>query len=209
ACLRMGSMSCYHVKDARLEVDVLHRQLLLAQQSRRLRSNATVATLTAGDALAGRAAAHAELQVLLFGEGPRHLLGCPDGEGQLPARLAHGDGGADVGSPDLHVLPGRAFLDGQAAPPRPLTTVHRAILEGSRQVVYFGLVDLLVDAFLHVLKYDRELQGKKKAARLDQRPYGLVLVNRGGERGKRKGFVSGDPPGYPSGEPTTTRPFPY
>uniref|UniRef100_A0A452HJJ9 Uncharacterized protein n=1 Tax=Gopherus agassizii TaxID=38772 RepID=A0A452HJJ9_9SAUR len=112
-------------------------------------------------------AAHTELQVLLFGEGPRHLLGC---------------------SPNLHMLPRRMFLDGQAAPPWPLTTIHRAILEGSWQVVYFGLVDLLVDAFLHVLKYDRELQGKKKEARLDQKSYVLVPVNRDGERGKRKGL---------------------
>uniref|UniRef100_A0A8C3FNX4 Uncharacterized protein n=1 Tax=Chrysemys picta bellii TaxID=8478 RepID=A0A8C3FNX4_CHRPI len=163
----LGSITCY----ARLEVDVLHRQLLLAQQSRRLGGNPSVVTFAAGDALAGRAAAHTELQVLLFAAGP-------PGARRWWCRCRQ------PGSPRA----ARAHVPGwSGCSPPALATVHRAILKGSRQVVYFGLVDLLVDAFLHVLKYDRELQGKKKTARLDPHP-GLVPVNCGGERGKRKGL---------------------
>uniref|UniRef100_A0A8B9PR12 Uncharacterized protein n=1 Tax=Apteryx owenii TaxID=8824 RepID=A0A8B9PR12_APTOW len=113
-----------------------------------------LAALSAGDALTEGAAAHAELQVLLFREGARHLLGCPDGEGELAPSLADGNGGADVLCPDLHVLPGRVFPDSQAASPWPLAAVDRAILKGSGKVVYLSLVDLLVNAFLHVLEYD-------------------------------------------------------
>uniref|UniRef100_A0A8C8AVW0 Uncharacterized protein n=1 Tax=Otus sunia TaxID=257818 RepID=A0A8C8AVW0_9STRI len=120
-------------------------------------------TLAAGDALAAGATSHAELQVLLLREGSRHLLGCPDGEGELAAGLADGDGGADVLGADLHVPPGAALPDGQAAPARPLAPVHRAVLEGCREVVYLSLVDLLVDAFLHVLEDDGELRrGEQK-----------------------------------------------
>uniref|UniRef100_A0A8D0F4V2 Uncharacterized protein n=1 Tax=Strix occidentalis caurina TaxID=311401 RepID=A0A8D0F4V2_STROC len=99
-------------------------------------------------ALAAGATSHAELQVLLLREGSRHLLGCPDGEGELAAGLSHGDGGADVLRADLHVPPGAALPDGQAAPARPLAPVHRAVLEGCREVVYLSLVDLLVDPSL-------------------------------------------------------------
>uniref|UniRef100_A0A8C3NQK3 Uncharacterized protein n=1 Tax=Cyanoderma ruficeps TaxID=181631 RepID=A0A8C3NQK3_9PASS len=70
----------------------------------------------AGHALAVGAAAHAQLQVLLLCEGPGHLLGSTDGEGQLAAGLAHGDGGADVVSADLHVPARAALPDHQAAP---------------------------------------------------------------------------------------------
>lgn len=172
-----GSMSCHgevgiprghHIEDTRLEVDVLHGQHLLAERPSRLRRHAATAALAAGDALAAGAAAHAKLQVLLLREGARHLLGCPDGEGELAAGLTDGDGGADVLRTDLHVPPRAALPDSQAAPARPLAPVHRAVLESRREAVYLSLVDLLVDAFLHVLEDDGELQ------RADQRGFDLT-----------------------------------
>uniref|UniRef100_A0A8D2JC66 Uncharacterized protein n=1 Tax=Varanus komodoensis TaxID=61221 RepID=A0A8D2JC66_VARKO len=114
----------------------------------------------AREALAGRAAPHAQLQVLLLREGADHVPRRADGEGQLRPRLAHRDGGADVGGPDLHVLPGRALADAQAAAPGALPAVDRAVLERRRQTVHRGPVDLLVDAVLHVLKDDGELRGE-------------------------------------------------
>uniref|UniRef100_A0A672TZT9 Uncharacterized protein n=1 Tax=Strigops habroptila TaxID=2489341 RepID=A0A672TZT9_STRHB len=116
---------------------VLHGQHLLAQGSRHIGCHRSPAALGAGDALAAGTAGDAELQVLLLREGSRHLLGCPDGEGELAAGLAHRDGGADVFRTDLHVPP--------------------TVLKGSREVAYLSLIDLLVDALLHVLEYDGEL----------------------------------------------------
>uniref|UniRef100_A0A674GW06 Uncharacterized protein n=1 Tax=Taeniopygia guttata TaxID=59729 RepID=A0A674GW06_TAEGU len=122
---------------------------LPAERPRRLRGDAAAAAGAAGHALAAGTTAHAELQVLLLREGPGHLLGSADGEGELAAGLAHGDGGADVVGADLHVPAGAALPNGQAAPARPRATVDGAVLEGCRDIVQLGLVDLLVDAFLH------------------------------------------------------------
>lgn len=161
----VGIAGGHHVEDAGLEVDVLHRQHLLAERPGLLgRPPATRAALAAGDALAAGAAPHAELQVLLLREGARHLLGRPDGEGELAAGLADGDGGADVLGSDLHVPPGAELPDGQTAAPRPLAAVHRAVLEGGGQVADFGLVNLLVDALLHVLEDDGELRRAQRGA---------------------------------------------
>uniref|UniRef100_A0A8B9SZG8 Uncharacterized protein n=1 Tax=Anas platyrhynchos TaxID=8839 RepID=A0A8B9SZG8_ANAPL len=154
-------------------VDVLHRQHLLAERPGLLgRPPATRAALAAGDALAAGAAPHAELQVLLLREGARHLLGRPDGEGELAAGLADGDGGADVLGSDLHVPPGAELPDGQTAAPRPLAAVHRAVLEGGGQVADFGLVNLLVDALLHVLEDDGELAGSCTGKKLGEKGQG-------------------------------------
>uniref|UniRef100_A0A670JVG8 Uncharacterized protein n=1 Tax=Podarcis muralis TaxID=64176 RepID=A0A670JVG8_PODMU len=105
-------------------------------------------------ALAGRAAPHAQLEVLLLREGAHHVLGRPDGERELPPCLAHGNGGADVRGEDLHVLPGRALVDAQAFPSGFLAPVRGSVLESRRQVVDLRLVDFLVYALLHVLEYD-------------------------------------------------------
>uniref|UniRef100_A0A8B9Z6P7 Uncharacterized protein n=1 Tax=Buteo japonicus TaxID=224669 RepID=A0A8B9Z6P7_9AVES len=115
------------------------QQQFLAECPGRLSCHAAAATLAAGDALTAGAASHAELQVLLLREGACHLLGCPDGEGELTAGLTDSNGGADVLCLDFYMLPGT--------------------------VVYLSLVDLLVDAFLHVLEDDGELQ------RADQRGF--------------------------------------
>uniref|UniRef100_A0A8B9MMU9 Uncharacterized protein n=1 Tax=Accipiter nisus TaxID=211598 RepID=A0A8B9MMU9_9AVES len=164
----VGISRGHHIKDTRLEIDILHGQQFLAECPGRLSCHAAAAALTAGDALTAGAASHAELQVLLLREGARHLLGCPDGEGELTAGLTDSDGGADVLRLDFYMLPGTALPDNQAAPTRPLAPVHRAILKGCWEVVYLSLVDLLVDAFLHVLEDDGELQ------RADQRGFDLA-----------------------------------
>uniref|UniRef100_A0A8D0AYD0 Uncharacterized protein n=1 Tax=Salvator merianae TaxID=96440 RepID=A0A8D0AYD0_SALMN len=113
---------------------------------------------TPRDALTGRAASHAQLQVLLVREVQSHFLSCLDGEGQVLSRLAHSDGGANVGGPDFHVPARHAFVDGQATPTGPLTTVHRAVCEGRRQVIYFWMVVFLIDTLFHVLENDGELE---------------------------------------------------
>uniref|UniRef100_A0A8C9UEL8 Uncharacterized protein n=1 Tax=Serinus canaria TaxID=9135 RepID=A0A8C9UEL8_SERCA len=130
---------------------------LPAERPRRLRRDAAAPAGAAGHALAAGTATHAELQVLLLREGPGHLLGGADGEGELAAGLAHGDGGADVAGADLHVPAGAALPDGQTAPAGTRAAVHRAVLEGCGEVVQLGLVDLLVNAFLHVFEDDGEL----------------------------------------------------
>uniref|UniRef100_A0A803SUV7 Uncharacterized protein n=1 Tax=Anolis carolinensis TaxID=28377 RepID=A0A803SUV7_ANOCA len=152
------------IEDTRLEVEVLHRQLLLAQLMGLLCRDGGVNITTAfvsGDALAKGAAPDAQLEVLFLCEGPGHLFSRSDGEGELPPCLAHGDGGADVSRMDLHVAPGYVFADAQAGPTGPLPAVDRAVLKSRWQVVHLCFVDLLVNALLHVLEYDGQLQRKK------------------------------------------------
>uniref|UniRef100_A0A8D2JI51 Uncharacterized protein n=1 Tax=Varanus komodoensis TaxID=61221 RepID=A0A8D2JI51_VARKO len=122
------------------------------------------------EAAARRAAPHAQLQVLLVREGGRHLGGRPDGEGQVAAHLAHGDGGADVRGADLHLLPRLALADEQPAAPGPLAARHGAVHEGGRQVPRLGLVDPLLGALRRALEDDGELQGRAHRTQ-DPRPF--------------------------------------
>lgn len=47
--------------------------------------------------------------------------------------------------------------NGQTRAPRSVTSIDRAIFKGCRKIVHLSPVDLLIDAFLHVLKYNGEL----------------------------------------------------
>uniref|UniRef100_A0A8C7E506 Uncharacterized protein n=1 Tax=Naja naja TaxID=35670 RepID=A0A8C7E506_NAJNA len=132
------------------------------------------------DALAGRAAAHAQLQVLLLSEGAGHLLGHADGEGQLLPCPAHRNGGADVGRPDLHVLPGSPFEDAEAVPARPLPPVQRAIHKSCREVVSLGLIDFLVNALLHVLEDDGDLERREEGQQLQEAAHSPPAPESGG-----------------------------
>uniref|UniRef100_A0A8D0C565 Uncharacterized protein n=1 Tax=Salvator merianae TaxID=96440 RepID=A0A8D0C565_SALMN len=109
---------------------------------------------TLRDALTGWAAPHAQLQVLLIPEVQSHFLSCLDGEGQVLSRLAHSDGGGNVGGQNFHVPVRRAFVNGQATPSRPLTAVHHAVCEGRQQVIYFCMVVFLIEILFHVLEND-------------------------------------------------------
>uniref|UniRef100_A0A670YYM0 Uncharacterized protein n=1 Tax=Pseudonaja textilis TaxID=8673 RepID=A0A670YYM0_PSETE len=157
-------------EEVKLLVDVLHWQLLLAQPVGLLGTDGAVAAaaVVPGDALAGWATAHAQLQVLLLSEGASHLLGHADGEGQLLPCPAHNNGGADVGCPDLHVLPGSPFEDAEAVPARPFPPVQRAIHKSRWEVVCLGLIDFLVNALLHVLEDDGDLERREEGWQLQQ-----------------------------------------
>uniref|UniRef100_A0A8C5SN45 Uncharacterized protein n=1 Tax=Laticauda laticaudata TaxID=8630 RepID=A0A8C5SN45_LATLA len=133
-----------------------------------------------GDALAGRATAHAQLQVLLLSEGASHLLGHADGEGKLLPCPAHHNGGANVGRPDLHVLPRSPFEDAEAVSTRPFPPVQRAIHKSHWEVVCLSLIDFLVNALLHVLEDDGDLERREEGWQLQEAAHSPTTPESGG-----------------------------
>lgn len=181
----LGVSGGQQVKDARLEVDVLHLQRLSAlgggtlhrvdlvggpqgpQGPQGLGAGALQPRLLALpaqrvllDELVAGAAVQAQLQAATVLREVQRVLGHPDGEGQVVAHAPHDDGRADVARLDLHLLPhragaGAALHDGQAAA---LAAAARPVLEGQRQVLGGGLVHLLVRAAVVRLEDHRDLE---------------------------------------------------
>lgn len=155
---KVGVPGDENIKDTGVEVSVFHGEPFFAQLPGSVWADgSTSLALQAGELLARRTPANTELQVLLCGEGPGYILSHSDGEGQLPGRLPNDDGGADVGSLNLHVASGGSRADGQTRTPGSVPTVDRTVLKGYRKIVHLSLIDLLINALLHVLKYYGEL----------------------------------------------------
>uniref|UniRef100_A0A4W3I8U5 Uncharacterized protein n=1 Tax=Callorhinchus milii TaxID=7868 RepID=A0A4W3I8U5_CALMI len=171
SCLREVRVSCaQQVKEARLEVQILHRKLLLAFGSccllgKRARGGSVLPAGRLWDhpvhALVGWAATQTQLESLPFLEGVHDILGHEDSKHQVSANLPHHDGGPNVRGQDLHMLPSHPLPHLQAARPRPLPTRPRAVHKCRWQVVALRLVNLLHCAARETLEDHRELPGKQ------------------------------------------------
>lgn len=156
----VGITSGEQVKDARLEIDVLHWHLLMAlgagslqcvarpglhgggarqavpQDSRNL-------ALSVIHAFTRGAAVHTQLQVLAFLVGHGQVFRHSNGEGQVPTQLPHKHCGAYVAGMHLHVAAALLLHDVKAlnvtVPP-----TGGAVHKGGWQVVCHSLVYFLI-----------------------------------------------------------------
>uniref|UniRef100_A0A3B3VPD8 Uncharacterized protein n=1 Tax=Poecilia latipinna TaxID=48699 RepID=A0A3B3VPD8_9TELE len=92
----------------------------------------------------GRAAPHAQLQVVVRVEGLQDAAGRADGQAERAAALPHHQQRTDVRRPDLGVPAGTVGPHRQDAAAPSLAAPLRAVGEGSGNVVQFRLVQLLV-----------------------------------------------------------------
>lgn len=156
----VGITSGEQVKDAGLEIDVLHWHLLVAVSVGSLQCVARPGLCQGGagqgvpqdgrhlalpliDALAQRAAIDAQLQVLALLVGHGQVFGHADGEGQVATQLPHKHRGSYVAGVHLHVAAALPFHDSQAlgvAVPAAGAAIHK----GSWQVICHSLVHFLI-----------------------------------------------------------------
>ena len=165
------------VKDAGLEVDVLHRHLLVTPCAGRLqrvagpgRGGGAVGqagpqdgrhlALPVVDALAQGAAGHAQLQVLALLVGHGQRLGHADGQRQVAAQLPHEYRGPHVARVHLHWAAALSLHDPQALGVA-IPAAGAAIYEGGRQVIGHGLVDFLIRTLPVRFEDDGDLWGKE------------------------------------------------